>query len=110
MGTCFSAGLAKRSTGVGGAAAGTLTFMVGGPEASFQRASDALDAMGSNVVHCGAVGTGQAAKICNNMMLGISMIGRYHAPTRNPPLALRVTAPRRISHHKNSARVLRFAG
>jgi len=63
------------SGGVGGAAAGTLTFMVGGPEASFQRASDALDAMGSNVVHCGAVGTGQAAKICNNMMLGISMIG-----------------------------------
>lgn len=63
------------SGGVGGAAAGTLTFMVGGPDAAFARAKPILEKMGKNIVHCGGSGNGQAAKICNNMLLGISMIG-----------------------------------
>lgn len=62
------------SGGVAGAAAGTLTFMVGGEEAAFERARPILEAMGKTVVHAGGAGTGQAAKICNNMMLGIQMI------------------------------------
>ncbi len=63
------------SGGVGGAAAGTLTFMVGGPDTAFARAKPFLEKMGKNIVHCGGSGNGQAAKICNNMILGISMIG-----------------------------------
>ena len=62
------------SGGVGGAQAGTLTFMVGGPDAAFAKAEPLLSVMGKNVVHAGAAGAGQAAKICNNMILGISMI------------------------------------
>jgi len=63
------------SGGTGGAAAGTLTFMAGGTEAAFARAEPILAAMGRKSVHCGGAGAGQAAKICNNMILGISMIG-----------------------------------
>jgi 3-hydroxyisobutyrate dehydrogenase len=62
------------SGGVGGAAAGTLTFMVGGTAEAFARAKPVLELMGKKIVHCGAAGAGQAAKICNNMILGISMI------------------------------------
>ena len=62
------------SGGVGGAAAGTLTFMVGGGAEDFARAKPVLEAMGRRIVHCGDAGAGQAAKICNNMILGISMI------------------------------------
>ena len=62
------------SGGVGGAQAGTLTFMVGGPDAAFARAKPILETMGKNIVHAGGAGNGQAAKICNNMILGISMI------------------------------------
>jgi 3-hydroxyisobutyrate dehydrogenase len=62
------------SGGTGGAQAGTLTFMVGGPDAAFAKAESLLNVMGKNVVHAGAAGAGQAAKICNNMILGISMI------------------------------------
>ena len=62
------------SGGTGGAAAGTLTFMVGGPDEAFHRAEPVLQAMGKAVIHTGGPGTGQAAKICNNMVLGISMI------------------------------------
>lgn len=62
------------SGGVGGAAAGTLTFMVGGEEQQFARAKPVLELMGKKIVHCGGAGAGQAAKICNNMILGISMI------------------------------------
>jgi len=62
------------SGGVGGAAAGTLTFMVGGPDAAFAKARPYLEAMGKTIVHAGPAGNGQAAKICNNMILGISMI------------------------------------
>jgi len=63
------------SGGVTGAQAATLTFMVGGPADAFARAEPLLDAMGKTIVHAGAAGSGQAAKICNNMMLAISMIG-----------------------------------
>jgi len=62
------------SGGVGGAAAGTLTFMAGGADETFARAKPILEAMGKTIVHAGGPGTGQAAKICNNMILGISMI------------------------------------
>jgi len=62
------------SGGVGGASAGTLTFMVGGSTDAFARAEPILAAMGKKIVHCGDAGAGQAAKICNNMILGISMI------------------------------------
>jgi 3-hydroxyisobutyrate dehydrogenase len=62
------------SGGVGGAVAGTLTFMAGGTQAAFAAAQPLLAVMGARVVHCGAAGAGQAAKICNNMILGISMI------------------------------------
>lgn len=62
------------SGGVGGATAGTLTFMVGGSDTAFSRAEPILQAMGKTIVHAGGSGTGQAAKICNNMILGISMI------------------------------------
>jgi 3-hydroxyisobutyrate dehydrogenase len=63
------------SGGVGGATAATLTFMCGGSQEAFERAEPTLSRMGKRVVHCGEAGAGQAAKICNNMMLGISMIG-----------------------------------
>jgi 3-hydroxyisobutyrate dehydrogenase len=62
------------SGGVGAANAGTLTFMVGGTETAFARGRPVLEQMGKRVVHCGQSGNGQAAKICNNMILGISMI------------------------------------
>jgi 3-hydroxyisobutyrate dehydrogenase len=63
------------SGGTGGALAGTLTFMAGGTTEAFQAAEPILAAMGKRIVHCGDAGAGQAAKICNNMLLGISMIG-----------------------------------
>jgi len=63
------------SGGVGGAQAGTLTFMAGGSNDDFTAAKPILEAMGKRIVHCGGAGAGQAAKICNNMILGISMIG-----------------------------------
>ncbi|XP_048237722.1 3-hydroxyisobutyrate dehydrogenase, mitochondrial-like [Haliotis rufescens] len=63
------------SGGVNAARDALLTFMVGGSDQGFNAAKVYLELMGKNVVHCGAVGTGQAAKICNNMLLGISMIG-----------------------------------
>ena len=62
------------SGGVGGAQGGTLTFMVGGPDAAFEKAKPILEKMGKTIVHAGGAGAGQAAKICNNMILGISMI------------------------------------
>ncbi len=63
------------SGGTSGAEAGTLTFMVGGTNASFEKAQPYLQKMGQAIVHAGNAGNGQAAKICNNMLLGISMIG-----------------------------------
>ena len=67
------------SGGVGGAAAGTLTFMVGGGEAAFATVKPLFDIMGQKAVHCGASGAGQAAKICNNMILGVTMIATCEA-------------------------------
>ena len=67
------------SGGVGGASAGTLTFMVGGSDSAFATAGPLFDIMGQKSVHCGAAGNGQAAKICNNMILGITMIGTCEA-------------------------------
>lgn len=63
------------SGGTGGAQAGTLTFMVGAGTALFEQVKPVLAGMGRNIVHCGDTGTGQVAKICNNLILGISMIG-----------------------------------
>jgi 3-hydroxyisobutyrate dehydrogenase len=62
------------SGGVGGASAGTLTFMCGGSPEAFARAKPILENMGKRIVHCGGAGAGQAAKICNNMILGATMI------------------------------------
>ena len=77
--TARAAGLemldAPVSGGTAGAAAATLTFMVGGAEAAFARGEPVLKAMGRTIVHAGGPGNGQAAKICNNMMLAINMVG-----------------------------------
>ena len=67
------------SGGVGGATAGTLTFMCGGSDEAFARAKPILEAMGKRIVHCGGPGAGQAAKICNNMVLGATMIATCEA-------------------------------
>ncbi|WP_227368166.1 3-hydroxyisobutyrate dehydrogenase [Halomonas sp. M20] len=67
------------SGGVGGAKAGTLTFIVGGHEAGFEQAKPVLEAMGKNVFHAGGSGAGQVAKICNNMLLSILMSGTAEA-------------------------------
>ncbi|MCE8506962.1 3-hydroxyisobutyrate dehydrogenase [Ruegeria pomeroyi] len=67
------------SGGIGGAAAGTLTFMAGGSEAAFDKAKPLFDIMGQKAVHCGDAGAGQAAKICNNMILGVTMIATCEA-------------------------------
>ncbi len=67
------------SGGTGGAIAGTLTFMVGGEAADLERARPVLEKMGANIFHAGAVGAGQTAKICNNMLLGILMAGTSEA-------------------------------
>ena len=76
------------SGGVGGAQAGTLTFMVGGTDLAFSRAKPILENMGRNVVHAGRAGLGQAAKMCNNMLLAISMIGVSEAFTLADKLGL----------------------
>ncbi len=67
------------SGGVGGATAGTLTFMCGGSDEAFATAKPILEAMGKRIVHCGGPGAGQAAKICNNMILGATMIATCEA-------------------------------
>ncbi|WP_316013423.1 3-hydroxyisobutyrate dehydrogenase [Roseobacter sp. HKCCA0434] len=67
------------SGGIGGAAAGTLTFMAGGSDEAFAAAKPLFVIMGQKAVHCGGSGNGQAAKICNNMILGITMIGTCEA-------------------------------
>lgn len=67
------------SGGVGGASAGTLTFMAGGSDAAFGKAAPLFDIMGQKAVHCGGAGAGQSAKICNNMILGVTMIATCEA-------------------------------
>src|ERR1700748_2944145 len=76
------------SGGTGGARAATLTFMCGGDEKSFAAAKPILEKMGKKIVHCGGPGAGQAAKICNNMILGISMIAVGEAFTLAEKLGL----------------------
>lgn len=80
---CAAAGIesidAPVSGGIGGAIAGTLTFMAGGTEEAFARMSPLLDIMGQKAVHCGDAGAGQSAKICNNMILGATMIATCEA-------------------------------
>lgn len=76
------------SGGVTGARDATLTFMVGGAETSFKATRAVLSHMGTNVVYCGGSGTGQATKICNNMMLGITMIGTAEAMLLGQKLGL----------------------
>jgi 3-hydroxyisobutyrate dehydrogenase len=76
------------SGGTGGAEAGTLTFMVGATQTLFDRIEPLLLAMGKNIVHCGPAGNGQAAKICNNMLLGISMVGVAEAMSLGVALGL----------------------
>ena len=67
------------SGGIGGAKEGTLTFMVGGPNEGFIKAKELFDIMGQKAVHCGGSGNGQSAKICNNMILGATMIATCEA-------------------------------
>ena len=76
------------SGGVAGAAAATLTFMVGGSEAAFSHAKPCLEAMGRTIVHAGGPGNGQVAKVCNNLILGITMIGISEAFTLGDKLGL----------------------
>jgi len=76
------------SGGTGGAKGATLTFMAGGEAVAFDAAKPVLEKMGKKIVHCGAAGAGQAAKICNNMILGISMIGVCEAFTLAEKLGL----------------------
>ena len=67
------------SGGIGGAKEGTLTFMVGGPDEGFIKVNELFDIMGQKAVHCGGSGNGQSAKICNNMILGATMIATCEA-------------------------------
>ena len=76
------------SGGTGGAKGATLTFMCGGEEKAFAAAKPVLEKMGKKIVHCGGAGAGQAAKICNNMILGISMIAVSEAFTLAEKLGL----------------------
>lgn len=76
------------SGGTGGAAAGTLTFMVGGEDKAFERAQPLFDVMGKAAIHCGPAGNGQVAKVSNNMLLGISMIGVAEAMSLGTALGM----------------------
>jgi 3-hydroxyisobutyrate dehydrogenase len=76
------------SGGTAGAAGATLTFMVGGEAAAFARARPVLEAMGRTIVHTGPAGNGQAVKICNNMLLAVSMIATCEAMTLGQKLGL----------------------
>jgi 3-hydroxyisobutyrate dehydrogenase len=67
------------SGGITGAEAGTLTLIIGGEEETFNKAKPILEVVGGRLIHCGKGGAGQSAKICNNMLLGITMIGLSEA-------------------------------
>jgi 3-hydroxyisobutyrate dehydrogenase len=88
------------SGGVAGAAAATLTFMVGGKESAFSKAKPILAAMGKKLIHTGAAGSGQAAKICNNMILAISMIAISEAFILAEHLGL---SPQKLAEVVNSS-------
>lgn len=76
------------SGGTGGAAAGTLTFMVGATPELFAQLQPVLQGMGHNIVHCGATGMGQVAKICNNLLLAVSMVGVAEAMSLGAALGI----------------------
>lgn len=76
------------SGGTGGAAAGTLTFMVGGSAEAYAHVKPVLSSMGKNIVHCGGTGTGQVAKLCNNLILGITMAGVAEAMSLGEKLGI----------------------
>jgi 3-hydroxyisobutyrate dehydrogenase len=76
------------SGGTGGAAAGTLTFMVGASTTVYEKVKPMLSAMGKNIVHCGDTGMGQVAKICNNLLLGITMAGVAEAMSLGTALGI----------------------
>ncbi|CAE6824706.1 3-hydroxyisobutyrate dehydrogenase [Paraburkholderia aspalathi] len=76
------------SGGTGGAVAGTLTFMVGASERVFEQIKPVLSTMGKNIVHCGDASTGQVAKICNNLVLGITMAGVAEAMSLGEALGI----------------------
>ncbi len=76
---CIMSVDAPVSGGIGGASGGTLTFMAGGSTQAFAKAKPLFDIMGQKAVHCGDAGAGQAAKICNNMILGVTMIATCEA-------------------------------
>jgi 3-hydroxyisobutyrate dehydrogenase len=80
------------SGGVGGATAATLTFMCGGSDEAFAKAKPILEAMGKGIIHCGGAGAGQAAKICNNMILGATMIVTSEAFALAEKLGLKAQA------------------
>ena len=80
------------SGGTGGAEAGTLTFMVGGSGDGFRRVQPLLDVMGRTIVHVGDAGTGQVAKICNNLILGISMIATSESLSMGQKLGVNIDA------------------
>lgn len=88
------------SGGTGGAAAGTLTFMVGADADAFSKAKPVLEAMGKNIVHCGEAGTGQIAKICNNLVLGITMVGVSEAMSLGAALGIE---PRKLAGILNTS-------
>jgi len=85
------------SGGTAGAAAGTLTFMCGGTDVAFKRAEPILATMGKAVIHAGGAGNGQAAKICNNLILGITMIGVSEALTLGKKLGLEAATLHAVS-------------
>lgn len=87
------------SGGVAGAEAGSLTFMVGGEKEIFQRAQPVLKCMGQNIIHAGNAGNGQAAKICNNMILGISMIAVSESFVLAEHLGLDAKKLQEVVHH-----------
>lgn len=76
------------SGGTGGAEAGTLTFMVGGTVSDFERVKPVLACMGKNIAYCGDIGNGEVAKLCNNLLLGISMIGVSEAMSLGAALGM----------------------
>lgn len=80
--------LPRASSGVAGAAAGTLSFLVGGTQPAFRQAEPLLASMGKRIIHCGPSGSGLAAKICNNLMLGVQQIATAEAMLLGEELGL----------------------
>ncbi|KAJ0791890.1 putative 3-hydroxyisobutyrate dehydrogenase [Helianthus annuus] len=91
------------SGGVPAAEAGTLTFMVGGPEEAYNAANHLFSSMGKNTIYCGSAGTGSAAKICNNLAMAVSMLGVSEAFVLGQSLGITATTLTKI-FNSSSAR------